>query len=406
MSEAPFPSELIDPDLTMIERTESLFAADIEAAEQGLREAIAGARFLVIGGGGSIGQAVCREIFSRSPRAMHAVDLSENNLTELVRDLRSTLGYIEGDFQALPLDSASPEYHAFIRAQRPYDYILNLSALKHVRSEKDPYTLMRMVCVNILNARALAEQSARDSGRKFFCVSTDKAANPVNMMGASKRIMELFLFQESERIAVSLSRFANVAFSDGSLLHGFRCRFSKGQPIAAPRDVRRYFMTKKESGELCLLSCLLGHNREILFPKLSERLHPQTFSQLAERFVRAHGFEPHSCASESEARREAEQFISRRLWPCWFFDSDTTGEKEVEEFYTETEHPDFSKFRSIGVLRLTSEASPKALEEFEAAIYALRARGEWTKEQLVKLFCSVLPSFRHAELNKYLDGKM
>jgi UDP-N-acetylglucosamine 4,6-dehydratase len=271
--------------LDLIGRAEPLFDADLDRVEDLLTKQVAASRFLVIGGAGSIGQAVVREIFRRKPAALHVVDISENNMVELVRDIRSTLGYIEGDFRTFAIDCGSVEFDALMRWSGGYDYILNLSALKHVRSEKDPFTLMRMVDVNILNTNHTLDFAKSQGSRKYFCVSTDKAANPVNMMGASKRIMEMFLMRHSLEIPISTARFANVAFSDGSLLHGFNQRFAKRQPLSAPQDVRRYFVTPQESGELCLMSCLLGDNRDILFPKLSEKLHLTTFAEIAVKYL-------------------------------------------------------------------------------------------------------------------------
>ena len=242
--------------LNIIGRQKALLNVDISQNEERLRSTVRASRFLVIGAAGSIGQAVTKEIFKRDPQKLHAVDISENNLVELVRDIRSSYGYIDGDFQTFALDIGSWQYDAFIEADGQYDYVLNLSALKHVRSEKDPFTLMRMIEVNILNTLKTIQQSKQAGVKKYFCVSTDKAANPVNMMGGSKRIMEMFLMRESQDIPISTARFANVAFSDGSLLHGFNQRLQKNQPIVAPNDVRRYFVTPQESGELCLLSGL------------------------------------------------------------------------------------------------------------------------------------------------------
>ena len=256
--------------LALIGRDRPLFDADVSRYEQELSSLVAGDRFLVIGGAGSIGQAVTREIFKRNPRVLHVVDISENNMVELVRDIRSTLGYIEGDFRTFAIDCGGREFVALMNGSAGYDYVLNLSALKHVRSEKDPFTLMRLIEVNVLNTIKTIDLAREHGARKYFCVSTDKAANPVNMMGASKRIMEMFLMRASDAQSISTARFANVAFSDGSLLHGFNQRFAKRQPISAPNDVRRYFVTPQESGELCLMSCLLGENRDIFFPKLSE----------------------------------------------------------------------------------------------------------------------------------------
>ena len=291
--------------LSLIGRSSALFCRDISKNEAKLNSIVSSSSFLVLGGAGSIGQAVTKEIFKRNPQKLHVVDISENTLVELVRDIRSSHGYIDGDFQTFALDIGSIEYGAFIDADGKYDYVLHLSALKHVRSEKDPYTLMRMVDINILNTDKTIAQSIASGVKKYFCVSTDKAANPVNMMGASKRIMELFLMRRSAQINISTARFANVAFSDGSLLHGFNQRIQKRQPIVAPNDVKRYFVTPQESGELCLMSCVFGENRDIFFPKLSEALHLITFSEIAERYLAQLGYQPYICASEDEARELA-----------------------------------------------------------------------------------------------------
>lgn len=392
--------------LELVGRSRPLFDADVAAHEALLCDAVGGARFLVVGGAGSIGQAVTREIFRRRPRALHVVDLSENNMVELVRDIRSTLGYIDGDFSTFAIDCAAPEFAALLRSSGGYDYVLNLSALKHVRSEKDPFTLMRMVEVNVLNTLRTLRQGREHGARKYFCVSTDKAANPVNMMGASKRIMEMFLMRESLALPVSTARFANVAFSDGSLLHGFNQRFAKQQPLSAPCDVRRYFVTPQESGELCLMSCLLGGNRDIFFPKLSEQLHLTTFSDIAVRYLRALGFEPHECASEDEARARAGELIRQRRWPVHFFASDTTGEKDFEEFFTEGEAVDMQRFASIGVIRNAPAFDESLLEHFLRTIDSIRARPTWDKAPIVDLFNEMLPDFAHKETGKYLDARM
>jgi FlaA1/EpsC-like NDP-sugar epimerase len=392
--------------LTLIGRKEPLFREDMEANKKVLQDEAAGARFLVLGGAGSIGQSVSREIFRRKPAALHVVDLSENNLVEFVRDIRSSLGYIEGDFQALPLDCGSAEYDAFIRSQKPYDFILNLSALKHVRNEKDPYTLMRMVRVNILNPDKIARQAAQAGTRKLFSVSTDKAANPVNMMGASKRIMELFLMEASQAVPVSLARFANVAFSDGSLLHGFIQRFQKKQPLAAPTDVKRYFITLEESGQLCLLSCLLGENKDLFFPKLDSGVHLATFSRIAEEYLRRLGYEAVACSSEEEARAKAGELIPRGKWPCYFFTSDTTGEKEIEEFFTSEETLDLQRFRAIGIVKGGRSYDAEANARFRLEVGKMLEKGSWTKAELLALFYRLIPDFAHEEKNKYLDQRM
>ena len=392
--------------LSLIGRTSTLFGDDIDVLSDTLSSLVKGSRFLVIGGAGSIGQAVTKEIFKRSPKVLHVVDISENNMVELVRDVRSTIGYIEGDFRTFAVDCGSPEFEALISSEGPYDYVFNLSALKHVRSEKDPYTLMRMLSVNIFNT-IKTFRLARDNGaKKYFCVSTDKAANPVNMMGASKRIMEMFLMRESETMPISMARFANVAFSDGSLLHGFNQRFAKRQPFSAPNDVRRYFVTPQESGELCLMSGLLGENREILFPKLSEHLHLITFSDIAERYLRQMGYEPFRCASEEEARDRAAELIAKKQWPCYFFSSDTTGEKDFEEFFTDKEDLDMSRFDGVGAIKNQPIYDSQKLDDFSSGVQALREKGSWDKQAILDLFFDLLPEFAHKETGKYLDQRM
>ncbi|QMJ02406.1 UDP-N-acetylglucosamine 4,6-dehydratase [Citrobacter freundii] len=392
--------------LQLIGRDDKLFTSDIARHEKELSHIIADSRFLVLGGAGSIGQAVTKELFKRQPKKLHVVDISENNMVELVRDVRSTYGYTNGDFQTFALDIGSVEYDAFINADGQYDYILNLSALKHVRSEKDPFTLMRMIEVNILNTDKTIRHAIAYKAKKFFCVSTDKAANPVNMMGASKRIMEMFLMRQSEQIAISTARFANVAFSDGSLLHGFRQRLNKQQPIVAPYDIKRYFVTPQESGELCLLSCIFGENRDIFFPKLDSQQHLISFADIAVRYLQQQGFEPWLCQSEDEARELAISLPAQGKWPCLFTASDTTGEKDVEEFFTALEQLDMGCFTNIGVIKNHISYDNQQLTRFASEIDQLRHRLRWNKDDLIQLFHILLPDFTHKETGKYLDGKM
>jgi len=397
--------------LELIGRQTRLFDIDIVNKEAKLVDIINESSFLVIGAAGSIGQAVTKEIFKRQPKKLHVVDISENNLVELVRDLRSSYGYIAGDFQTFALDIGSIEYDAFIESDGKYDYVLNLSALKHVRSEKDPYTLMRMINVNIFNTEKTIKQSIKNGTKKYFCVSTDKAANPVNMMGASKRIMEMFLLKYSKEIDISTARFANVAFSDGSLLHGFEQRIKKNQPIVAPSDIRRYFVTPQESGELCLMSCIFGEKGDIFFPKLSEDLHLITFSDIAIKYLQSKGLTPHLCKSEEEARDHLSNSaqLADNIWPCLFTGSDTTGEKDFEEFYTDKEVLDFNTFNNLGVIKNTvdvDEILSDKLDHFTTEINQMQASLKWTKEEIVKLFFYMLPEFGHKETGKYLDGKM
>lgn len=392
--------------LSLIGRSQELFEYDIQHHETELRKIVSSSRFLVIGGAGSIGQAVTKEIFKRSPLKLHVVDISENNMVELVRDIRSSFGYIDGDFQTFALDIGSIAYDAFIEADGEYDYVLNLSALKHVRSEKDPFTLMRMIDVNIFNTDKTIQQSIAKGVKKYFCVSTDKAANPVNMMGASKRIMEMFLMRKSKEIAISTARFANVAFSDGSLLHGFNQRIQKRQPLVAPNDIKRYFVIPKESGELCLMSCIFGENRDIFFPKLSESLHLITFADIAVKYLEDLGYEPYLCETEDEARALIDTLPEEGKWPCLFTSSDTTGEKDFEEFFTDHEILDMERFQNLGVIKNEPVYNEELLEAFSTAIDAMKDQKKWTKEELVNLFHQLLPDFGHKETGKYLDAKM
>ena len=392
--------------LKLIGRDSVLFYSDLADQDTHLTNEVSSSRFLVIGGAGTIGAALTKELFKRNAKMLHIVDISENNLVELVRELRSTVGYSEGEFETFAIDCGSTEFEALIASKGPYDYVFNVSALKHVRSEKDPFTLMRLVMVNIFNTVKTLRLSKEMGAKKYFCVSTDKAANPVNLMGASKRIMEMFLMRESLSQEVSMARFANVAFSDGSLLHGFNQRFAKKQPFSAPNDVRRYFITPQESGELCLLSGLLGHNRDIFFPKLSEKLHLITFAEIAARYLREHGYEPYECEYEDEARDKAEELIAKKQWPCYFFKSDTTGEKDFEEFFTDSEDLDMERFEAVGVIKNPLDFDQFALDEFVNGIEALREKNIWTKDDILKLYFGLLPEFAHKETGKYLDQRM
>ena len=392
--------------LKLIGRNNEIFTKDISTKEKELSKIVSESTFLVIGGAGSIGQAVTKEIFKRNPLKLHLVDISENNMVELVRDLRSSYGYIDGDFQTFALDIGSVEYDAFIESDGKYDYVLNLSALKHVRSEKDPFTLMRMIDVNVFNTEKTVLQAIEKGTKKYFCVSTDKAANPVNMMGASKRIMEMYLMNLSQNITISTARFANVAFSDGSLLHGFNQRIQKRQPIVAPNDIKRYFVTPKESGELCLMSCIFGENRDVFFPKLNQDLHLITFADIAVKYLAELGYKPYLCASEEEARDLMASLPQQKKWPCLFTNSDTTGEKDFEEFFTDSEVLDMNRFENFGIIKNEGDFLNDKIDLFTDTISEFKKSKKWNKEQLVDLFFKMIPDFGHKETGKYLDSKM
>ena len=391
--------------LSLIGRSSPLFDKDLENVETELSKVVSTSSFLVLGGAGSIGQAVVKEIFCRNPLKLHVVDLNENNLAELVRDIRSSFGYIPGDFQTFALDIGSSIYDAFIHSDGKFDFVLNLSASKHVRSEKDPFTRMRMIEVNILNTEKTIQQSIQKGTKKYFCVSTDKAANPVNLMGASKRIMEHFLLNRSTEIEISTARFANVAFSDGSLLSGFENRVRKNQPIVAPSDVKRYFITPQESGQLCLLSCVFGNNRDVFYPKMSEH-DLISFSDLAIKYLENKGFEVALCVNEEEARQKVKHPTNSNKYPCLFTVSDTTGEKEVEEFYTVNEKVDLNRFQGIGIIKNNANPKQRELNYFLDQISKMRKENKWQKTELVSLFQELIPEMNYLDTGKYLDSKM
>mgnify|MGYP001223755280 FL=1 len=392
--------------LSLIKRKEHLFKDDLNNIEKELCEIICNSSILVIGGAGSIGQAVSIEICKRKPHLLHVVDISENNLVELVRSIRSSIGYFPGEFKTFALDCGSKEFEA-LSIHQSYDFVFNLSALKHVRSEKDPFTLMRLIQVNIFNTiKTLRLLSSKNNLKNYFSVSTDKASNPVSMMGASKKIMENYLHRESKLQKVSMARFANVAFSDGSLLHGFNQRILKRQPISAPYDIKRYFITPQESGELCLISGLKGENRDIFFPKLDEKLDLIKFSEIAKEYLKSRNYDVEECTSEEEARNNAEVLISKNKWPCYFFKSDTSGEKEFEEFYTSDETLDLDKYKSLGVIKNKIDYDENLLNKFELEVNKLIEKKVWKKNDLLKLFEEFLPNFNHIETGKSLDEKM
>jgi FlaA1/EpsC-like NDP-sugar epimerase len=387
-------------------RNFGIFDNDLELLKDQLADAISGKNFLVIGGAGSIGSAVSIEIFKYNPNKLHIVDINENNLTELVRNIRSSLGYIVGDFSTYAIDCGSNEFERFINEKGPYNYVLNLSALKHVRSEKDSFTLSRMIDVNIINTVKSLKFFDKDELIKYFSVSTDKANNPINMMGASKRIMELVLLDSNYDFNISTARFANVAFSDGSLLHGFTQRVMKKQPISAPRDVKRYFISAHESAQLCLLSTIFGNNKDIFFPRLNENIKLTSFIEILEKYLESIGYEIYECSSENEARSNFSALIKHKQWPCFFFNSDTTGEKKFEEFYKSTDDVNYENFSSIGVIKHVPNNNTIDLNQFISMINKIRNKNKFNKNDYVSLFKKFLPDFDHLEKGKNLDERM
>lgn len=388
------------------QRPSSMFYPDIDKNREKLTEKIAGKTVLVIGGAGSIGSSFIRALLPFMPASLVVVDYNENALAELTRDLRSTKGmYIPDEYVTYPMDFASPVFEKMFRARHGFDIVGNFSAHKHVRSEKDIYSVEALLQNNVLHAKHLLDLLSEHTPEEYFCVSTDKAANPVNVMGASKRIMEDVIFTYSDRFPVKTARFANVAFSNGSLPAGFLARMQKLQPLSAPSDVTRYFVSPDESGQICLLASMLGENREIFFPKLEEA-QMISFDQIATKLLESQGYEVLLCNSDSEAVDRAEDLkAGSNLYPVHYSISDTSGEKAYEEFYVDSETVDKDRFISLGVV--TGKRIPdkeKVSELFERLNRAFQS--ETTKEEIVKIMKAYLPNFEHIEKGKSLDSKM
>lgn len=388
-------------------RPSSMFRPDIEKNSAALTAKIEGKKVLVIGGAGSIGSSFIKALLPFKPATLVVVDTNENALAELTRDLRSTKGmFVPSDYVTYPMDFASPVFEKMFVKRGGFDIVGNFSAHKHVRSEKDIYSVEALLQNNVLHAKLLLDLLSQYPPEEYFCVSTDKAANPVNIMGASKRIMEDVIFSYSDKFPVKTARFANVAFSNGSLPAGFLARIQKLQPLSAPSDVRRYFVSPEESGQICLLSCILGENRAIFFPKLEEA-QMMTFDAIGTELLKVHGYEVLECASDEEAIAKAEDLKNgSNLYPVHYAVSDTSGEKPFEEFVTETETADYERFSSLGVITGKEIPDKARVEKLFTELNAAFAKEETTKEEVVSIMKAYLPNFEHIETGKSLDSKM
>ena len=388
-------------------RSQSLFAADLEANADRLRAEIAGKKACVIGGAGSIGSAFIKELLRFGPASLVVVDLSENGLAELTRDLRSTDGLtVPEDYRTYTLDFADPIFVRILQEAGGFDIVANFSAHKHVRSEKDRHSVQALLQNNVLKARRLLDLLAACPPQHFFCVSTDKAANPVNIMGASKRLMEDLIMAYKDRFKVTTARFANVAFSNGSLPDSWLSRLQKKQPLVAPDDVLRYFVSPEESGQICLLACILGRSGEVFYPKLRQE-QMKSFSEICDRFLEAQDLEKVPFASEEEARRYAAAMPEDSpRWPVHYAPSDTTGEKAYEEFYVAGERIDESRFASLGVIESSDRRSRGEVNVFLDRLEVLFADPTFTKADVVAELKAFLPSFEHEEKGRNLDQKM
>ncbi len=400
-------SQFISDNVTF--REESMFLADIEANRDRLSAEIKDKSVCVIGGAGSIGSSFIKAVLPFKPSKLIVIDLNENGLAELTRDLRSTYGmYVPAEYRAYTLNFADPIFERIFREENGFDIVANFSAHKHVRSEKDKYSVQALIENNDIKAKKLLDLLAVYPPKHFFCVSTDKAANPVNIMGASKRIMEDMIMAYTTKFKVTTARFANVAFSNGSLPDGWINRVDKKQPLAAPNDVKRYFVSPEESGQICMLACILGKNGEIFFPKLGEE-QMLTFSSICDKFVEAHGMKVDLCETDEEAKLKASQLStlnSQLKYPVVYFKSDTTGEKAYEEFYVPGEKLDMNRFKSLGVIEEVAKRPMNEIDSFFAEMEHIFAKADFTKEEVVRAIKKFIPNFEHEEKGKNLDQKM
>ena len=388
-------------------RPVSMFAKDIEANKEVLTREIHNKTVCVIGGAGSIGSSFIKAVLQFEPKSVVVVDLNENGLAELVRDVRSTDGlFCPDEFRCYTLNFADPIFERIFREEKGFDIVANFSAHKHVRSEKDRYSVQALIENNDIKAKKLMDLLCTYPPKHFFCVSTDKAANPVNIMGASKRIMEDLVMAYNKVFKVTTARFANVAFSNGSLPDGWLHRLQKKQPLAAPTDVRRYFVSPEESGQICMLACILGNGGEVFFPKLEET-QMLTFSQICDDFVKAEGFAKKECVTDDEARHYAATMsYGSDDYPVVYFKSDTTGEKPYEEFYVPGEKINMERFRALGVVEQTKRCSLEEVDTFFSELEGIFAQEDFTKQQVVEAIKRFIPNFEHEEKGKNLDQKM
>lgn len=388
-------------------RQASMFAPDIEANKEKLTEEIKDKKVCVIGGAGSIGSSFIKALLRFEPKSVVVIDLNENGLAELVRDVRSTYGlYVPDQFRCYTLNFSDPIFERIFREEKGFDIVANFSAHKHVRSEKDRYSVQALIENNDIKAKKLMDLLTIYPPKHFFCVSTDKAANPVNIMGASKRIMEDLVMAYNKYFKVTTARFANVAFSNGSLPDGWIHRLQKKQPLAAPIDVKRYFVSPEESGQICMLACILGKPGEIFFPKLGEE-QMLTFSSICDKFVMAEGFTKKECDNDDEAKEYASEMgYENETYPVLYFKSDTTGEKAYEEFYVPGEKINMTRFQALGVVEETTRRPMPEVNAFFEKLEAIFKKEDFTKAHVVNAIKEFIPNFEHEEKGKNLDQKM
>jgi len=390
------------------QRKESLLNSDFYKYKADLQKRINGKAVLVIGGAGTIGSHYIKAILKYKVAKLVVVDINENGLTELVRDLRSSGEYnIPEEFITYPVNFGDPVFEKLFKHHDPFQIVANFAAHKHVRSEKDIFSIEAMIENNVLRARKLLDLLLQSPPEHFFCVSTDKAANPVNIMGASKKLMEELIMAYSDRLPIKTARFANVAFSNGSLPLGFLERMQKKQPWSCPLGIRRFFVSPQESGELCLMASIMGESGDIFFPKLDEEKDMIPFDRIAIDLLHTLGLEPDICATEAEAIEKAKLLTeTSTTWPVYFFGSDTSGEKSFEEFYTEKELLDLDSFINLGVVKNSKKRSIQEIDAIFTKLRSLFDSKQVTKSAIVEILAQFLPNFAHIETGKGLDSKM
>lgn len=387
-------------------RPQSLFASDIEKNKDLLSARITDKNVLVIGGAGTIGSSYIKAILKFKPAKLVVVDINENGLTELTRDLRSAPDqYVPEEYITYPMSFGDPVFEKMFLAHGPFHIVANFAAHKHVRSEKDQFSIEAMIENNVFKAKTFLDLLLKNKPEHFFCVSTDKAANPVNVMGASKKLMEEVIMAYSSEIQITTARFANVAFSNGSLLAGYVERLFKNQPISCPADVKRFFVSPEESGQICMLACMLGKSGEIFFPKLDEE-EQVYFKAITEDFFKASKREIVLCQTEDEARKLASSIDETKPYPVYFFGSDTSGEKLYEEFYTETDEVELYQFESLGVIKNARKLPMHQIDLCVSDLQSLMNSGNYDKQIIVENLKKYLPDFQHIETGKSLDQKM
>jgi FlaA1/EpsC-like NDP-sugar epimerase len=389
-------------------RSESLLKNDFLKFDSELKSRINTKNVLVIGGAGTIGASYIKAILKYKIAKLVVVDINENGLTELVRDLRSSVDYhIPDEFITYPVNFGDAVFEKLFKHHGPFEIVANFAAHKHVRSEKDIFSIEAMLENNVLRAKKLLELLVEFPPEHFFCVSTDKAANPVNIMGASKKLMEELIMAYADKLPIKTARFANVAFSNGSLPLGFLERIAKRQALSCPLGIRRFFVSPQESGELCLIASIMGESGDIFYPKLQEDKDMIPFDYIAKALLNSLGLEPEICKTEEEARQKALLLTdTSQTYPIYFFGSETSGEKSFEEFFTEHEELDNHSFINLGVVKNSKKHTVEEMDFIFAQLQGLLESQEISKAAIVDILKVYLPNFDHIETGKGLDSKM